>query len=316
VETADPPATIHPVTNADGPRPRGITLSSGLRLHCVHWSDPSAEGRVPIVLVHGLASNARLWDAAARELAALGHGVLAVDQRGHGLSDKPDDGYDMATVADDLAELVSVLADEDARWRAPLVVGQSWGGNVVVELAARHPRAVRGVCAVDGGTIQLARSFPDWETCAERLTPPRLVGTEAGRLRSAIAAMHPDWPEESVAGVMHNMEVRADGTIAPWLTLERHMRIVRALWDHDPVALYPHIEVPVMFTPALASNIADDHQRHKHAQIDEAQRLVPRCRVEPFVDADHDLHAQQPARFAAAIEDAILGGHFPAVLPA
>lgn len=302
-------------TDLLAPSSRRVELASGLRLHAAHWSDPADHG-IPIVLVHGLASNARLWDAAARELVAIGHGVIAVDQRGHGLSDKPDDGYDMATVTSDLAELLAVLAAGDPRWSAPLVVGQSWGGNVVVELASRFPDAVRGVCAVDGGTIHLRRSFPDWESCAARLMPPRLVGTEAARLRAAIVAMHPDWPEESIAGVMHNMEIRDDGTVAPWLTLERHMKIVRALWEHSPSDSYPSIEVPVMFTPAVASEPSDDFQRHKQDQLDEALRLVPRCRIEPFIDADHDLHAQHPRRFAEVLHGAIADGHFAAAAAA
>jgi len=46
----------------------------------------------PFVLVHGLASNARLWDGVARRLAGAGHSSAAVDLRGHGRSDKPDTG--------------------------------------------------------------------------------------------------------------------------------------------------------------------------------------------------------------------------------
>ena len=55
----------------------------------------------PVLLVHGLASNARLWDGVASRLAADGHPVAAVDQRGHGQSDKPDGGYDFATLTED-----------------------------------------------------------------------------------------------------------------------------------------------------------------------------------------------------------------------
>src|SRR5919199_1176563 len=63
----------------------------------------------PFLLVHGLASNARVWDGVARILAAHGHRVAAVDLRGHGLSEAPDDGYDTDTAADDLAGLADAL---------------------------------------------------------------------------------------------------------------------------------------------------------------------------------------------------------------
>ncbi len=103
------------------PRHEFHDLPSGVRLHAVHWDPPAdvAEADLtPWLLVHGLASNARLWDGVGRHLAGLGHRVVAVDQRGHGQSSKPDDGYDMTTVADDLALLIDVLGWDRARaWR-------------------------------------------------------------------------------------------------------------------------------------------------------------------------------------------------------
>ena len=71
-----------------------MPVTGGVHLHAHRWD---GTGR-PFVLVHGLASNARLWDGVAARLADAGHRVVAVDLRGHGRSDKPDDGYDIATV--------------------------------------------------------------------------------------------------------------------------------------------------------------------------------------------------------------------------
>ena len=130
------------------PRHEWHTLASGVELHAVHW-DPPTSGtpeQVPFLLVHGLASNARLWDGVARHLAQHGHRVVAVDQRGHGRSSKPDDGYDMTTVADDLRLLIDELG-----WERPAVAGQSWGGNVVLELAWSHPDAVSMIAWVESG---------------------------------------------------------------------------------------------------------------------------------------------------------------------
>ena len=88
----------------------------------------------PFLLVHGLASNARMWDGVGEELARLGHPSIAIDQRGHGRASKPDDGYDFGTLTNDLLAVIDEM-DIDP----PIVVGQSWGGNVVMELAARSP---------------------------------------------------------------------------------------------------------------------------------------------------------------------------------
>ena len=103
--------------------------------------------------------------------------------------------------------------------------------------------------------------------------------------------------------------LRDDGTIAPWLTFERHITVLRGLWEHSPTSLFPDITVPVMFTPASKSD--DEMTRTKRASHLHALETIPRCRVEWFEPADHDLHAQFPERFAATVHAAIMEGFFP-----
>src|SRR5215218_824629 len=147
-----------------------VPVADGIELAVDTWAPATAAGR-SFVLVHGLASNARMWDGVAARLAECGHRPLTVDLRGHGRSSKPDAGYEMPTVADDLARLVEVLGLD-----RPIVAGQSWGGNVVLELAARHPDAVGGIVCVDGGWLEPCAVFPTWEACLAALAPPRLAG--------------------------------------------------------------------------------------------------------------------------------------------
>ena len=79
---------------------------NGVSLRLLEWQPDRHDSRPAIVLVHGLASNALLWQGVAVELSSRGHHVVAIDQRGHGRSDKPSGGYDMATVTADLAALL------------------------------------------------------------------------------------------------------------------------------------------------------------------------------------------------------------------
>lgn len=286
-----------------------LPVRDGTVLRALHHPATGAEHGIPVLLVHGLASNCRLWDGAARHLSALGHDVVALDLRGHGRSDKPDHGYSVPEVARDVVDIIGVLSAGNPPWHRPLVIGQSWGGNIVVEIAARHGGAVRGVVAVDGGTIELSRAFPDWEECRRALAPPRLAGMEASRLRGFVRGAHPDWSDEAIEGTMANMEHFDDGTIAPWLTFDRHITVLRGLWEHSPTSLFPSIEVPVMFTPATRTD--DEMTRAKRAAHEHALRMIPRCRVEWFEPADHDLHAQFPGRFADVVHGAVVGGFFP-----
>ncbi len=245
----------------------------------------------PVLLVHGLASNARTWDGVAGRLSELGHPVAAVDQRGHGHSDKPDSGYDYATICADLAAVLEGLGWTADAGRQPLVAGQSWGGNVVLELAIRHRAATRGIACVDGGTLELARLFPSWERCRAAMTPPRLTGITAAEFESMIRTWHPDWSDAGVRGTLANMEVRPDGTIAPWLSLEHHLSVLRHLWEHHPPERWPLVSVPVLLIP---SALADDDG------IGAAEAGVPAglLRVAPFPGADHDVHVQHPVEVA------------------
>lgn len=296
-------ATLNPVTVS--PVEFRVPLRDGITLRALEWSSGAG---TPILLVHGLASNARLWDGPARHLVALGHSVVALDLRGHGHSDKTDHGYAMTDIALDVADVLMFLAERDATFVRPLVIGQSWGGNIVIEVAFRHANLVRGVVAVDGGTIELGAAFPRWEDCAEVMSPPSLIGMKAERLRSYIRNAHPDWSEEGIDGQMHNMEVLDDGTIRPWLTLDRHLKVLHGLWQHTPSSLWSQIQVPVMFTPAAKSN--DDFTKRKREQLTVAHQQLAACRVEWFEPADHDLHAQFPERFALVIHDAITSEFF------
>ena len=55
-----------------------VESGTGVTLRTVRWGNPAEASAVPLVLIHGLASNALLWEGAALEFAALGHAVVAV----------------------------------------------------------------------------------------------------------------------------------------------------------------------------------------------------------------------------------------------
>jgi pimeloyl-ACP methyl ester carboxylesterase len=285
-----------------------ISTRDGISLRMFQWSSVDESPGIPILLIHGLASNARLWDGPARRLAELGHAVTAIDLRGHGLSDKPDTGYDMANIADDVLDVVNALGARQRNWARPLVLGQSWGGNIVVEYAHQYGDTIRGIVAVDGGTIELSEAFPEWELCKTTMAPPAIAGMQYDKLRSYIRAAHLDWSEEAIDGQMHNMERMSDNTIRPHLTFDRHIDVLHGLWMHKPSTLWADIKVPVMFTPASRSD--DHHTKMKRAQIQNALDNLAHGRVDWFTPADHDLHAQFPLQFAGVVDDAITSGFF------
>lgn len=253
-----------------------------------------AEGtRRPFLLVHGLASNARMWDGVAIRLASAGHEVVAVDLRGHGQSEEPADGYDTATAAADLAALIGVLGWTGAR--APVVAGQSWGGNVVLELAARH-RGVAAVALVDGGWIRLAERFPDFDDCWRVLAPPNPSGVRPAELAARLRTVAGAWPPEGLAGVLANFVELPDGTVRARLEREHHREIVHSLWQGDPRAAYPLVDVPALL---LVADGDGPDPMAKRAAVADALAGLPDAQVRWYVGGHHDLHAEQPAQVAA-----------------
>ena len=243
----------------------------------------------PFLLVHGLASNAHLWDGVARRLAGAGHEVVAVDQRGHGRSATPADGYDTSTAAADVAELIAVRG-----WvgeRAPVVAGQSWGGNVALTLAAVHG-GVAALALVDGGWIHLSDRFPTFEECWAQLAPPVFDGWSRAELEERASGWNTDWPPEGRRAALANFEELPDGTVRPHLSREHHRSIVHSLWQDDPRPLYPRVLVPTLLMPAV------DAVPDGPTPVTEALSAIPMAEVSWYVGAHHDLHAQQPDRCA------------------
>src|SRR5437867_8742704 len=233
------PEERHGPTMSESVKESRVQVAPGVSLH-VERRDGNP-GAAPFVLVHGLASNLRLWDGVAEELQARGHTAVALDQRGHGRSDAPDSSYDLDTAVADLIAVGEALGPS-----RPILAGQSWGGNVVLELGWRHPRAVRGLACVDGGIIELADWFASWEACLAALTPPRLDHLTLGELETRMRAEHPEMPDRAIAAALECFRTRGDGRIEPRLARHRHLQILRSLWEHRPSSRYPTLEPPTL----------------------------------------------------------------------
>ncbi len=314
----------------------------GLRFHYRDWGGSGQ----PIILLHGLASNCHWWDLVAPILAGEFR-VVALDQRGHGKSDKPEGGYDFATVAGDLEGFRKALALD-----RPIIVGHSWGGDVALEHAVAYPGRAKGLCFVDGGMIEIASrpgytleqaridmAPPDWAELkfsvdqlkerARRWRHPDGFGRSCGeRSRTITTGMAQSQYEEIL---LSNFEVLADGTVRSRLSRANHLRIIEALWSHYPSKLYPLVQVPVLIMPARQQDETSNQERRegevfrsrrrrdeiiargrirREESVARASKLLPNSKTVWLEDSIHDVPVQRPELVAGVIRDHITSGFF------
>lgn len=97
----------------------------------------------PLVLIHALGLDHRLWDQQVRQLASSFQ-VITYDVRGHGASDVPSGPYTMADFAEDLSGLLDALGVE-----AVHIAGISMGGMIAQEFALTRRERVRSLVLAD-----------------------------------------------------------------------------------------------------------------------------------------------------------------------
>ena len=125
-------------TQARGVEDKTVTLN-GLRFHYLDWGNPQAP---PLVCLHGFTSHAHSWDTFAEAMRERYH-VLALDQRGHGLTEWATDYHALRRVEDLEAFRAALHLDQFA------LVGLSMGGRVAFQYTARHPARVERLVIVD-----------------------------------------------------------------------------------------------------------------------------------------------------------------------
>jgi pimeloyl-ACP methyl ester carboxylesterase len=124
--------------------PLDYVQTNGIRM-AVYEAGPK-DKKPPIVFCHGFPELAFSWRHQLRDLGKQGFRVLAPDQRGYGLTDRPApvESYDIENLCADLVGLLDARSIDKA-----VFCGHDWGGIVVWQMALRHPGRVAGVIGVN-----------------------------------------------------------------------------------------------------------------------------------------------------------------------
>jgi pimeloyl-ACP methyl ester carboxylesterase len=272
-------------------------LLNNLRFHYRDWG---GTGRAA-VLLHGLASNARIWDFVAPQLA--GHfRVVALDQRSHGLTDPASEGFDFPSLVRDLHAFLEALD-----LPRPLLVGHSWGGNTVLQYAATRPSGPAGIVLVDGGFTELA-SVPGmtWEKAEKLLRPPDLDGMPREEFLTRLQGwMNGQYSAAAAEIVLASFRVDEADRIYRRLPVPEHMHIARAIYDQKTSELYPRLRCPALLCPAAPPEPRDDNAEgflaRKRAGVARARQASPWVQVRWFEDTVHDVPLHRPDELAGTI---------------
>ena len=294
------------MAGSGGPKD-GLVDMGGLRLHYRDWGGSGQ----PILLLHGLASTCHIWDLAA-PLLSESFAVVAMDLRGHGESDKPDDGYDFETVCGDVQGFLQALGLE-----SPIIVGHSWGASVALEYAAANPRAARGIALVDGGTMELSGTpGVTLEQVKEVLAPPDFTGTTVEEFVRMMRSrpISPEMAERFTAMALTCFEVNEDRTVRARFSRRNHMQVLDAFWVHRPSELYPAVSCPALLLPARQAGAPTPTSAilwpDKEAAVSLAERRLPVSETVWLEDSIHDVPIQRPELVAGVIRQRVDNGFF------
>jgi len=238
----------------------------------------------PLVLIHGAQGDQSMFAGIAPAFANQFR-VLTFDQRGSGLSEKPDMEYSMALLADDTAVLMEHVGFASAH-----IIGVSMGGMIAQEFTLRHPHKVRSLvlgCTTPGGpkAVRIGGEALTTAYSTEPLSPE-----ERGRALAEAAftkgyiAQHPE-----VIPAM--IEARRQRPLDP-VALSHRMK---AAYAHDAYDQLPHVACPTLvITGKDDALISWENSRILAERIPGAKLVL----LEP---AGHVFWLEQPEHSRAAI---------------
>ncbi|WP_320780044.1 alpha/beta hydrolase [Streptomyces sp. CRN 30] len=282
-----------------------VTGAGGLRLAAWEFADPpkgdppgtgtgghggSGASAPGVLLLHGLMGRASHWASTARWLSER-HRAVALDQRGHGQSDKPAEGeYTREAYVDDAAAALEQLGLAPA-----VVIGHAMGALTAWQLAAKRPELVRGLVICDMRASALgAASQRDWEDWFKAWPLPFATLAD---IRKWFGEDDP-WVErrnpargEFYAEVMHEGPDGWRPVFAPELMLRsREAWVYDAHWEE-----LAQVRCPTLVVRGLDGELG-------RAESQEMVRVLPRGEYAEVADAGHLVHYDQPEAWRTAIE--------------
>lgn len=248
----------------------------------------TANGDVPLVLVHGSWGSHLQWNVVATDLSKSFR-VLTYDRRGHSESERPEGQGSVREDVTDLAALIESLGLAPA-----YVAGNSFGASITLRLASERPDLVRGVVAHEPPLFSLLAADP---------AVASMLGEFGGRLGDVIRRIESG--DHAGAADRFMREV----ALAPgeWEQLPQDLR--RACIENAPTFLDETKDAEALefdvgwirgFSDPVLLTLGDRSPPHYGPILDKLAEALPHAEQFTFPDAGHLPHVTHPAAYAEA----------------
>lgn len=303
IETRDYRDLMAAAAKAAGLEPRAIVQPTdhwvtlnGIRFHYLDWGNPELPH---MVLLHGGSLTAHTWDMAALLLRDRYH-LVALDQRGHGDTEwTPESQLNLDN--SDLMLEDTRLFIEHLGFEHLILVGMSMGGMNAIRYAARHPERLDAVVIVDvapetmrEGQIEMEQfrqetetltRFEDFLERAMRFMPHRPPEHLRYSLTHSLKQTEEGWTWKQ------DHRRRRQAALSPEEQQAARQRSAETLWSDVRAIRAPALLLRGANSKILSEEVA---QRTVAAMTDARLVVIPR--------ATHNVHSDNPADFAAAVD--------------
>jgi N-formylmaleamate deformylase len=257
----------------------GDLEANGLRLHYTRTGGSKPQ----VVLAHGFSDDGLCWTPVAEALSPE-YDLIMVDARGHGRSDAPEQGYNSAEHAADLAGVITGLG-----LQRPAVLGHSMGAATALVLAGTYPH-------LPGATL-LEDPPPLWAADF----PPEPDEEPHAQMRAWLTDLKRKTREELIADQRAASPGWSEAELGPWADSKLRFNFnALKLFSGAPVdwqATLPGVRCPVLLItadPAQGALITEDGAAS-------LQALIPHLRVAHIPGAGHSIRREQFARYLDAV---------------
>jgi non-heme chloroperoxidase len=252
-------------------------------------------GDEPVVFAHAWALNGDMWSYQLTDLMTAGFRCITYDRRGHGRSDRPPTGYDIDTLADDLAAVI-----EGLDLYGVTLIGHSMGTAEVVRYLTRHGAGRIARIVLSGAVTPMLVQGPD--------NPDGIPDDVVAQVRSVMLRDIGDWMEISGKAEYFYGEHRVSQQLQDW-TLNTIAAVPLLILTQTSDA-FVHAdfrsELTELRVPTLVIHGTADASMPIDLTARKTASLIPDCGFVTIDGAGHGLYLSESPRYNAALLEFII----------